>query len=219
MEKLFGGGGFLGKVFIIQDAAQEFHWNNQQATIHPFVSYFENSKHKLENLCFVFISDGLYHDTVTVYIFQKHLIAFLKENVPDISKIYYFSDSASAQYKNKNNFVNLCHHNTDFQINAEWHFFATSHGKGPCDGVRGTIKSCNSFQVTAPSDIDSSTTLFMGKDHFPSIHVQCVCNSEVEQTRHHLKFRFDNTRTVVSTRTCQYHAFLPISNTTLTANK
>ena len=23
---------------------------------------------------------------------------------------------------------------------AEWHFFATSHGKGPCDGVGGTVK-------------------------------------------------------------------------------
>jgi hypothetical protein len=26
--------------FIIQDAAQGFHWNNQDTTIHPFVSYF-----------------------------------------------------------------------------------------------------------------------------------------------------------------------------------
>jgi hypothetical protein len=33
--------------FITQDAAQGFHWNNQQATIHPFVSYFKNSKNEL----------------------------------------------------------------------------------------------------------------------------------------------------------------------------
>jgi hypothetical protein len=55
------------------------------------------------------------------------------------------------------------------------------------------------------------------KEHFPSIHVQHVCSSEVEQTRHHLKFGFDNTRTEVGTH--QYHAFLPISNTTLIAKK
>jgi hypothetical protein len=65
-----------------------------------------------------------------LYTFQKHLIAFLKENVPNIAKIYYFSDGASAQYKNKNNFINLWHHNTDLRINAHWHFFATSYGKG-----------------------------------------------------------------------------------------
>jgi len=36
--------------------------------------------------------------------------------------------------------LNLCHHKSDFGMDAEWHFFATSHGKGPCDGLGGTIK-------------------------------------------------------------------------------
>jgi hypothetical protein len=40
---------------IIQDAAQGFHWNNQQATNHPFVNYFKNSNNDLENLRFVII--------------------------------------------------------------------------------------------------------------------------------------------------------------------
>ena len=26
--------------FVLQDAAQGFHWNNSQATIHPFVAYY-----------------------------------------------------------------------------------------------------------------------------------------------------------------------------------
>ena len=37
-------------------------------------------------------------------------------------------------------FLNLCHHNEDFGMDAEWNFFATSHGKGPCDGLGGTVK-------------------------------------------------------------------------------
>jgi hypothetical protein len=188
--------------FIIQDAAQAFHWNNQQATIHPFVSDFKNSKNELENLCFVITSDCLYHDTVMVHTFQKHLTAFLKENVPNTSKICYFSYGATAQYKNKNNFINLCHHNINFGINAEWHFFATSHGKGPvpCDGVGDTIKhlaaraSLRHHQVPTPAQLYSWT-----REHFLSIHAQYVCNSDVEQTRHHLKFGLDNTRTVAGT--------------------
>ena len=28
----------------------------------------------------------------------------------------------------------------DFGVKAEWHFSATSHGKGACDGVGGTVK-------------------------------------------------------------------------------
>ncbi len=34
----------------------------------------------------------------------------------------------------------LCHHKDDFGIKAEWHFSATSHGKGACDGLGGTVK-------------------------------------------------------------------------------
>ena len=36
--------------------------------------------------------------------------------------------------------MNLCHHSVDFGFEAEWHFLATSHGKGPCDGVGGLLK-------------------------------------------------------------------------------
>jgi hypothetical protein len=152
------------------------------------------------------------------YTFQKHLIVVLKENVPNISKLCYFSDDASAQYQNKNNFINLCLHNTDFGVNAEWHFFATSHGKGPCVCVGGTIKclaACSSLQqhqILTPIQLYT-----WAKEHLSSVCVQHVCNNEVEQTRHHLKFRCDNTRVVV--RTCQYHAFIPISDTMLFAKK
>ncbi len=31
-------------------------------------------------------------------------------------------------------------HKIDFGIDAEWHFFATSHGKSTCDGLGGTVK-------------------------------------------------------------------------------
>ena len=34
----------------------------------------------------------------------------------------YFSDGAASQYKNCKNVVNLCHHEEDFGISAEWHF-------------------------------------------------------------------------------------------------
>jgi len=53
---------------------------------------------------------------------------------------YFVSDGAAAQYKNRKNFVNLCQHEEDFGVAAEWHFSATSHGKVACDGVGGTVK-------------------------------------------------------------------------------
>lgn len=114
--------------FVLQDAAQGFHWNNSQATIHPFVAYYVECD-ILHHISYVVISDCLHHDTVAVHLYQKHLINFLKEKFASLPlKIFYFSDGAASQYKNRKNFLNLCHHASDFGVPAEWHFSATSHG-------------------------------------------------------------------------------------------
>ena len=42
--------------------------------------------------------------------------------------------------KNKYNFYNLCQHEQDFGLKAQRSFFATAHGKSPCDGIGGTVK-------------------------------------------------------------------------------
>ena len=88
--------------FILQDEAQGFHWNNSQATIHPFVVYYAELPGKLQHLSFVVVSDCLNHDTVAVHLYQKCLIEFLRShfNSP-LLKIFYFSDGAAAQYKNR----------------------------------------------------------------------------------------------------------------------
>jgi hypothetical protein len=61
--------------------------------------------------------------------------------------VRYFSDGAVSQYKNCKKFLNLCYHEEDFGVKAEWHFFATSHGKSPCDSIGGTIKITEHLRV------------------------------------------------------------------------
>lgn len=51
--------------FVLQDAAQGFHWNNSQATVHPFVIYYRHPGED-RHLSFVIISDCLHHDTIAV---------------------------------------------------------------------------------------------------------------------------------------------------------
>ena len=97
---------------------------------------YYNDSEKLCHLSYVIISDCLHHDTVSVYLFQKSLLAYLKTPVGHLQKILYFSDGAASQYKNRKNFINLCYHEDDFGVPAQWHFSATSHGKGACDGAR-----------------------------------------------------------------------------------
>jgi hypothetical protein len=50
-------------------------------------------------------------------------------------------------YKNKKNFINPVLPKTDFGTEAEWHFFETSHGKGPCDDVAVVSNAWQHMQV------------------------------------------------------------------------
>ena len=86
------------------------------------------------------ISDCLIHDTTTVHAFLTSVISYIRVELPFLKRLLYFSDGAASQYNNFKNLTNLCHHHIDHGLDAEWHFFATSHGKSPCDSSGGTVK-------------------------------------------------------------------------------
>ena len=101
---------------FVQEAVQCFNWNNNQATVHPFVIHYKNNKaNKIEYISYVAISDCLNHDqcfantdhdTIAVHMFTKKLAAFLKKNFTVLNEIKYFSGRAHEQYKTKKNFIN-----------------------------------------------------------------------------------------------------------------
>ena len=70
----------------------------------------------------------------------------------------YFSDGCAAQYKNRYNFANLCMHMQDFGLNAEWNFFATAHGKSPCDGIGGIVKRATAVESLKRTRINQIMT-------------------------------------------------------------
>jgi len=203
--------------FVLQDEVQGFHWNNAQATIHPFVIYYRDSG-ELHQLSYVVISDCLHHDTIAVYAFQKCLIEFLtsKFNSPP-QKIVYFSDGSAAQYKNRKNFINLCYHKTDFRIDAEWHFFATSHGKGPCDGLGGTVKRLAaraSLQRTYDHQIMTPHQLYeWASDNIPTIHFKFCTSEDYKRAETFLQERFQKSRTIPGTQ--KLHCFVPLTENSL----
>ena len=71
------------------------------------------------NTILCFISDDNHHDTNFVYKIQTILVDCLKENLPIVDKIFYFSDGCAEQYKNRKNFINLCHHQQDSKMDPE----------------------------------------------------------------------------------------------------
>jgi hypothetical protein len=165
----------------------------------------------------VVISDCLHHDTVAVHLFQKSFIAFLKDLLParlHPKNIIYFSDGAASQYKNRKNFLNLCHHKDDFGIKAEWHFSATSHGKGACDGLGGTVKRLAaraSLQRPYSDQLMTPRQLFdWASTNIPAAYFGYCTSEDYARERSSLERRFQLSRTIPGTR--KLHSFVPTSN-------
>ena len=169
-------------------------------------------------MSFVVISDILHHDTVSVYLYQKHLIAHLREALTfSLKQVFYFSDGAAAQYKNRKNFMNLCHHEVDFGIPAQWHFSATSHGKGACDGLGGTVKRLAArASLQRPVDDQIMTPFQLYKwasENIPAVTFHYCTTTEYDIEKSFLEKRFENSQTLPGTRSL--HSFIPISTDTL----
>ena len=195
--------------FLAQDAAQGFHWQNLQCTLHPFVVYRKNGH---DSFCFV--SDCVKHDTVAVSAFQSVLIPHLVKKYAGLRKIHYFSDGCGGQYKNRYNFANMCSHHSDYMVQCEWHFFATAHGKNACDGIGGIVKrsvSHASLQRPISGQILTPTAFFdycvnhlSGKMSF-----FYVSRDDISLRAKALSDRFNSALLVKGTK--KYHRFVPMN--------
>ena len=158
--------------FVMQDEVQSYHWNNAQATIHRCVCYFlENGVSK--HVSCVAVSENLTLDTITVHLFQQHLLKFLKEKFGEKPmKVFYFSDGCAGQYKNCKNFMNLCHHSVDFGVEAEWHFTRQGAVRW-CWGLLKTIATKASLQRPYQDQIQTPHQVYeFAKQNVPSLNVE-----------------------------------------------
>jgi hypothetical protein len=150
-------------------------------------------------------------------LFLKYLITFLKVELPITKKVTYFSDGCAAQYKNCKNFLNLCCHEEDFGIKAEWNFFTTSHGKGPCDGLGGTVKRLAaraSLQRPYDKQILTPAAFFQFcEESIPNINFKFSTNQDYEIEEKILKDRHLSAITIAGTQ--KLHAFKPLSTSSL----
>lgn len=206
--------------FLVQDAIQGFHWTNSQCTLHPIGIYYkDNINEPTKFTSLVGISESNNHDYIAVKIFIDDLIEFLISNFNEVSKIYFFSDGASGQYKNKKIFFNLCQMKQDYGIDSEWHFFATCHGKGPCDALGGTLKRqaaresirrVNSDQITTAMDFYKWAVGLESEMNFTFISKKYY-----KRIENAIKSKSDNLKTVDGTRS--FHCFIPVTKSIIKA--
>eukprot|EP00731_Ephydatia_muelleri_P035604 Em0140g7a len=132
-------------------------------------------------------------------------------------KIIYVSDGCAAQYKNCKHFLNLCLHLVDFGVPAEWHFFATSHGKSAGDGAGGTLKRLAtkaSLQHAYKDHILTAHQLYQfAVNSIKGMQFCFVALNEHQQEAKLLEERLARSRTVAGTQ--KLHCSIPVPANTV----
>ena len=145
-------------------------------------------------------------NTCFVYEVQKTMINYLHELLPQVKKLFYFSDGCGGQYKNYKNFMNLCLHKQDFGLDAEWIFFAT------CDGIGGSVKhqaAKRSLQRPMNNQIlDYQVMLSVGEEEMSKIKFFGISKETMDEVRKSLEERFSRGNTVPGRRS-SHHSTSP----------
>ncbi|KAJ4440634.1 hypothetical protein ANN_08781 [Periplaneta americana] len=105
---------------------------------------------------------------------------------------------------------------TDFQVAAEWHFFATSHGKSLCDSVGGTLKRLAVHANLWGTQITDSKELYeWAKTNIPGVDISFTGKEQHENEDDILNNdRFLRLKTVLGTRSI--HCVVPVCENKIT---
>lgn len=177
--------------FVIQEEVASHYFNRYGCSLHNLVIYYRNSEGNVAHKSFCCISDSNVHDFSYVFhsisVVLREFSNILKST--DLKKIHYVTDGAAQHYKNRSAMWFLAHHEVVFGCSAEWHFHATAHGKGPCDGVGATIKRLcriHSLRQSHSSDknINSARDMKQWADEkCPEVKVLLLDNNNLENNR------------------------------------
>jgi hypothetical protein len=134
--------------FIIQEEIGVNYFGRKLCSLHNIIIYKRNLAGAVEHETFCCVSDDRTHDSSFVIASLKTVFDARPGLLRNVRKVHFITDGARQHYKSKNSMWFLAHHQTIFGLSAEWHFHASAHGKGPCDGVGASIKrQCQMYSL------------------------------------------------------------------------
>lgn len=178
-------------VFKLKEEVQAMHFgaSKVQLSLHTGVMYYKDEnvgKHS-----FATISECLSHDASGVWAHLKPILLKLKSERPHVDTIHFVSDGPTAQYRNRFNFYLISTVLKDLCPNVKtctWNFSEAGHGKGPMDGVGGTLKRTADRCVLHGDDITSANDFVNTlKNACPGIFLTKISAEDVLEMKQHLE--------------------------------
>lgn len=117
---------------VAQDEIQSAHWHQRQVSLFTAALWHSGELHPI-----VLVSDNLVHAKETVVAYMSQVLEQVPESVTEVS---IWSDGPASQFKNRfiAESLKVLQHKCGKKLT--WNYFATSHGKGPVDGIGGSLK-------------------------------------------------------------------------------
>jgi hypothetical protein len=158
---------------------------------------------------FAIISDNTNQTKNEVFPSLKYIISKLKSMHPQLRHVTLFSDGSASQFKNRFQFKNLQHAFEDHQVTIELAFFATGHGKSPCDGIGAAVKRAVRTRVlTGKFQVQCAADFVTCANSFPSrIHVSELTQTNIDSYSAILKTRWEDNPVKTIPGTQKMHSF------------
>lgn len=132
-----------------QDEIQSAYFGQSSFSIFTACVYFKpNASAELVKKPVTVISESSDHSRIASMT-CVHMIIVEIEKFVQLKKIILWSDGCAAQFRSRFLFKILSQYRSDLDL--EWHFNEAHHGKGPMDGIGGTIKNVKSGKVVVNS--------------------------------------------------------------------
>jgi len=163
-----------------QDEIQSAYFGHETFSIFTACGYFRpNETAELEKVPLTIVSEANDHSRIASFTCVSKVIDSIEERLPLLNKlqqVYIWSDGCSSQFRSRYTFALLTQLHPDKLV--EWNYNEAHHGKGPMDGIGGTIKnkvfkevksgrivveSAEDFSKHANRLCESVTTLYLPK--------------------------------------------------------
>ncbi|CAF3317809.1 unnamed protein product [Rotaria sp. Silwood2] len=188
-----------------QDAIQLAHWSTRTLSIFTAHAWCGAS-----NFSFALVSDNVTHDKYCIHVCLNYIISELKQYLPNLEEITFFSDGAASQFKQRYLFQNLTRMMMEHDLKLSWNFFATSHGKGVVDAIGGIVKRMVWQEIMTKKQLCRTATDFVhiANKKTSTIIVHEISQTEIDASKQKLQPLFATTKSVKNTQ--KLHNVVPI---------
>lgn len=183
--------------------SMHFGASKKQISLHTGIYYYrETYESSVKSQTFCSVSNNLDHQAHAIWAHLDEILLQLARSFPDTTRLIFASDGPTSQYKNRNNCYLLLKKIPTYFKNLKdlaWNFSESGHGKGPMDGVGGSLKRDADKLVLRGSDITCAKD-FVQKLKTSAVKIWEVSSQKIEVVKKELPKAVTQVPNIMSVR-------------------